>query len=376
MRASETNPPAPPTRRTIARSIALTVASIAVYAVAAGAQQSTGTTPTAGSVLIRNVRLFDGERVVQTTSVLVTNGRITRVGSSITAPAGTPVIDGTGKTLVPGFIDSHTHSWGTALRDAAVFGVTTALDMFTEPNSAAEFRRLDGTAAGRETADFRSAGVLATAPKGHGTQFGVPIPTITSPKDAQSFVDARLAEGSDYIKIVYDDGRAYSLTVATIDKQTLKALIDATHARRKLAVVHIGDQGSARDAIEAGADGLVHLFADRAPDADFAKLVAGRKAFVIPTLTVIESVAWGKGGEELAKDARLAPYIRAENLDGLKRTFPPRAGSTRTFAGQSRRCVSSTPPAFRSSPEATHPTRAPRTGQAFTASSSCSCRPA
>ena len=91
MRASETNPPAPPTRRTIARSIALTVASIAVYAVAAGAQQSTGTTPTAGSVLIRNVRLFDGERVVPNTSVLVTDGRIARVAPLDHRASGTPV---------------------------------------------------------------------------------------------------------------------------------------------------------------------------------------------------------------------------------------------------------------------------------------------
>ena len=34
------------------------------------------------------------------------------------------------------------------------------------------------------------------------------IPTIASAADAQAFVDARIAEGSDYIKIVYDDGAA------------------------------------------------------------------------------------------------------------------------------------------------------------------------
>ena len=297
----------------------------------AGAQQPAGTSGTTGTVLIQNVRVFDGELVIRRASVLVSNGRIDRVAPSISAPAGAQVIDGTGKTLVPGFIDSHTHSWGTALRDAAMLGVTTVLDMFTEPNSATQFRSLDGTPDGRDQADFRSASVLVTAPKGHGTQFGVPIPTITSPNDAPAFVDARVAEGSDYIKIVYDDGHTYGLRFATLDKPTMQAVVRAAHARNKMAVVHIGDLAGARDAIEAGANGLVHLFVDSMPDAGFAKMVASRKAFVVPTLTVLESVSARKGGETVATDPRLAPYIRSENANGLKMTFPAGSGPARNY---------------------------------------------
>src|SRR5688500_3628600 len=122
------------------------------------------------------------------------------------------------------------------------------------------------------------------------------------------------------------------MTTPTVDKATLSAVVSAAQARRKLAVVHIGDLAGARDAIEVGANGLVHLFVDSAPDAGFAKAVAARKAFVVPTLTVLESVSSRKGGgESVAKDARLAPYIRVENAQGLKTTFPSRPGSTRTF---------------------------------------------
>src|SRR5687768_7184162 len=220
--------------------VSFAVATVVFSAAAAGAQQATTQVgAVSGSVLIQNVRLFDGERVVPRTSVLVTDGRIARVAPTINAPAGTPTVDGTGKTLLPGFIDSHTHSWGTALRDAAVLGVTTVLDMFTEPKAAADLRRLDGTPAGSGVADIRSASVLVTAPKGHGTQFGVPIATITSPAEAPAFVDARLAEGSDYIKIVYDNGRTYGMTTPTVDKATLSAVVSAAQARRKLAVVHV-----------------------------------------------------------------------------------------------------------------------------------------
>jgi len=305
----------------------LPIAIVSLLAATASAQGTPPQNAVDGSVLIRNVRVFDGERVMPKTSVLVMNGKIARIAPSISAPEWTPVVDGSGKTLLPGLIDSHTHTWGTALRDAAALGVTTVLDMFTDPTTAADFRKLDGTAAGRETADFRSAGVLVTAPKGHGTEYGMAIPTITSPGEAQAFVDARIAEGSDYIKIVYDDGHTYGIKFATIDKPTMKAVVDAAHARRKLAVVHIGGLAGARDAIDAGANGLVHLFVDSMPDASFAKLVAARKAFVIPTLSVLESISWGDGGKLIAKDPKLAPYIAAANVQSLEQTFPKRAGS-------------------------------------------------
>lgn len=324
----------PPIRRLGRHELALVLAtSTLVAAASVDAQQATRQEgPIDGSVLIQNVRLFDGDRVIGKTSVLVTNGRITRLAPSIPAPSGVPVIDGSGKTLLPGLIDSHTHTWGSALRDAAVLGVTTVLDMFTDATSAADLRRLDGTAGGRDMADFRSAGVLATAPKGHGTEYGLTIPTLTTPAEAQAFVDARLAEGSDYIKIVYDDGHTYGIKFATLDKATMKAVVDAAHARKRMAVVHIGDLAGARDAIDVGANGLVHLFVDSTPDAEFAKRVAAHNAFVIPTLSVLESVSWGDGGKLIAKDPKLAPYIPAANVQTLETTFPKRAGPARNLA--------------------------------------------
>jgi imidazolonepropionase-like amidohydrolase len=320
----------PPQRgtRAIRRAGALAaLLSALTPALPAGAQQADAS----GTVLIQRVRVFDGETVIPRTSVLVRDGRIALIAPMIKVSGDVPLVDGEGKTLVPGLIDSHTHSWGTALRDAAALGVTTVLDMFTEPKLAAEYRRVQGTSEGRDLADFRSAGVLATSPKGHGTEYGIPIPTISSPGEAQAFVDARLAEGSDYIKIIYDDGHAYGMKIPTIDKATMKAVIDAAHARHKLAVVHIGDENGARDAIEAGADGLAHLFVDRGPDADFAALVKSHRAFVIPTLTVLESIAGEQGGATLVKDARLAAFIPPDNAANLARGFGMPKSASRTL---------------------------------------------
>ena len=278
------------------------------------------------TTLFRGVRVFDGARMLPPQDVLVESGRIARMGRGFKVPGGATTIDGGGRTLLPGLIDAHTHTWGDASRTALMFGVTTELDMFTDARAAraARAEQAAGKATGR--ADLLSAGTLVTAPKGHGTEYGMTIPTITAPESAQAFVDARIAEGSDYIKIVYDDGHTYGLALPTLDQATMRAVIAAAHARGRLAVVHIGALAAARDAIDAGADGLVHLFVDREPDAAFGAFVAAHRAFVTPTLTVLMSITGSAGGATLASDARITPFLSNPDRTVLTQGFPRRAG--------------------------------------------------
>ena len=283
-------------------------------------------------LLFHDVRLFDGVHVTQHRDVLVRDGRIAGVGATIGAPAGAEIIDGAGKTLLPGLIDSHTHTWADALSTALVFGVTTELDMFTDYHWAAQMRaeQRDGKANAR--ADLYSAGTLVTAPKGHGTEYGMAIPTITNPDSAQAFVDARIAEGSDYIKLILDDGHAYGMSLPTLSDATLRAVIAAAHKRGKLAVVHIGDLAGARQAIAAGADGLMHLFVDREPDREFGRFAAAHHVFVVPTLVVLESITGTGGGAPLATDPRTSPYLSVAEKKMLTTGFPQRPNSTVSYA--------------------------------------------
>lgn len=274
-------------------------------------------------VLFRNARVFDGEAVLPSgTEVYVDGTKIVALGKALTVPQGTEIVDAKGKTLLPGFIDAHTHAFGDALADALMFGVTTELDQFTAASQAAAWRKEQASGNVSDRADIFSAGTLVTAPGGHGTEYGLPIATIKAPEEAVAFVDARIAEGSDWIKIVYDDGSAYGMKTPTIDLPTMRAVIAATHARGKLAVVHIGTLAAARQALDAGADGLVHLFVDRAPDAEFGAYVARKKAFIIPTLSVLQSVTGVPHGATLQKDARLSPYVNATSQRGLGGAFP------------------------------------------------------
>jgi imidazolonepropionase-like amidohydrolase len=267
----------------------------AAFATAASAQ------PASQPLLIEHVRVFDGTRNLDDRSVLVEGGIIRSVATRIPRPPEAIVVDGAGKTLLPGLIDAHTIG-EASLQQAPIFGVTTDLDMFTDPAAAASIKKRQSGGDLLDYADLRSAGYLATVPGGHGTEYGLKVPTLTRPEEAQAWVDARIAEGSDYIKV-------------------LKALADAAHKRGKLVVAHIGSLQQALDAIDAGVDGLAHLFAGPASSPDFGRIAASHHIFVVPTLTVLNTICATSFDSELANDPRLKPYLPAAAITAMQAHF-------------------------------------------------------
>lgn len=277
--------------------------------------------PIAGnSFVVRDVRVFDGNAVGERTNVVVRDGRIVSVGRS-RPPVGLPVIDGSGRTLLPGLIDSHGHVGSEiSLRDATRFGVTTVLDMLTrvEVVRAHQGRRTQSDRT--DLADMWSAGLPATSPRGLGTQFGFPVPTISGPEEAQAFVRARVAEGSDYIKILYEPSSAPIFT--TISRETLAALVAAAHGEGVLAVVHVSSLEGARDAVAVGADGLAHGFSDALIDYALVRQIAARRMFVNPTLSITGAFQGQGLGPALATDPRLSPWITDAQRRGLMAPAP------------------------------------------------------
>ncbi|WP_338869461.1 amidohydrolase family protein [Spirosoma sp. SC4-14] len=67
--------------------------------------------PKAETVLVKNATVWTNEKegILTNTDVLVTDGKISKVGKNLTAPANANVIDGTGKHLTTGIIDEHSH---------------------------------------------------------------------------------------------------------------------------------------------------------------------------------------------------------------------------------------------------------------------------
>jgi imidazolonepropionase-like amidohydrolase len=303
------------------------MSTIVAKAAVAAAGLSLSCLALGAATLVQDVRVFDGKAVHERRSVLFDDARVVDADFRGSAPAGARIVKGAGRTLLPGLIDAHTHAF-RQFDLPVLFGVTTQIDMFTAVPVMQDAKR--SMAAGRHAgqADLFSAGTLATAPGGHGTQFGVPIPTLSSPGEAQAFVDARIAEGSDFIKIVLEAGGHGAGAMNSLDIATATALIEAAHRRGKLAVVHVSTEKDARAALDAGADALVHLFLGAAPDAtavdSLARLAKRKNAFVIPTFTVMESMA-GVHSDDLLGDADLAALVGREGATTLKARYGQQA---------------------------------------------------
>ncbi|MEU7898713.1 amidohydrolase family protein [Nonomuraea sp. NPDC049152] len=259
----------------------------------------------------REVRVFDGQNVLPSAHVTVADGLIISVGAAQPSPA-VEVIEGRGATLLPGLIDAHAHVFPGDLEQAAVFGVTTVLDMMADPVQAAGLRA--AAAAAPDLADLRTAGTAATVPGGYGwylvVEMGLlpPFPTLADPAQADAFVAERLAEGSDYLKILIDDGSTVGMPTPSMSKEAVHALVAAAHDRGWIAVAHALSAESARMAAVAGADVLGHLFVDR-PDPELADELAERGTVVVPTLAVLGELFGRPRGRRLAADPRVAPYL-------------------------------------------------------------------
>ena len=272
--------------------------------------------------VITHVRVFDGENLIPADTVIFINGRIEAAGKNLPVPPGASVVDGRGQTLLPGLIDAHVHTLSLDnLKQCLVFGVTSVVDMFTDVKSMQHIKQLQAAGQAGDMAFFVSSGTLATVPKGHGTEYGLSIPTLTRPEEAAAWVETRLAEGSDFIKIIVEDGGGLGVALPTLGPETVRALIQEAHRHGKMAIVHATTLRNFLDAVQAGADGLAHLYFEEAFDPDLGRILARHKAFVIPTLTVLNGIAGLASGKILLEDPRLSPYLKPVDLKNLKAAF-------------------------------------------------------
>ncbi len=305
------------------------LAAVLAAAVAFPRQSQRGTAPAApavpsGEFAIRDVRVFDGESVIDAATVVVREGRIAAVARDAAAPGGLPVVDGAGRTLIPGLIDAHVHAFGTAQRDMPRFGVTTGLDMHGTPERLAALRAQRAAFDDTAQADLWAAGFAITAPGGHGTQYGFPVPTVEADTDIDAFIAARIDEGADFIKLIVEDLSAYDAAhpMPTLSAEQVARAIAATHARERLAVAHVSTLRDARHAIDAGADGLAHVFIDAIADDAVIAAMRERDAFIVPTLAVVAAMSAPGDVPALSDDAHLGPMLTAEQRGTLRARFP------------------------------------------------------
>jgi len=309
----------------------LLITSLLCNALSASAQTTSGVQPTVppknSRVVFHNVDVFDGYRMLRSRTVTIAEGMIESVtAASETAPSAdgsaSDAIDGRGMTLLPGLIDAHVHIGGgeQPLEQAAALGVTTVLDMWGDPKLLAPLEKEIAHGEHPNAADFRTAGAGATVPNGHPTEIGgPPIPTLKPEEDVQAFVDARFAEGSDYLKIMYEHA------FPTLSVEQLRALVLAAHKRNKLAVAHESKQFEGLAEMQAGVDGIEHIFDDMPISREFIETAVATHMVFTPTLSIVQAVGGDPSGSALATDPRFEQYLLGWALHILTVKLPPEA---------------------------------------------------
>jgi imidazolonepropionase-like amidohydrolase len=196
---------------------------------------------------ITNVRVFGGERLREPATVVLEDATI-----SARTPAdgalNADVVDGGGGTLLPGLIDTHAHVDKVSQLEApASWGVTTMLDMGHK-----DLANLATLRNGHGLPTFKSAGNPASAPDSvFVRKMGFSASTtVTGPEDAARFVAERVAEGSDYIKILVEDPKIPG--TRALGAETVAALVAAAHGAGLTTVAHVVSADTMTTAVRTG----------------------------------------------------------------------------------------------------------------------------
>ena len=223
-------------------------------------------------VAFTNVRVIDGTGAPAREGqvVVVRDGRIAALGSvgSTTVPTGAMVIDGAGKTLIPGLVMVHEHLYypaggGTYGNYTESFtrlylaGGVTAMRTGGNMNGFSELNMAKAVNRGDKAGPW----IDATAPYLNGPNNFSQMQVLRTPAEAKRFVDFWIDQGATSFK-------AYM----QISREVLKAGIDAAHARGIKVTGHLCSV-TYREAADLGIDNLEHgilastdFVADKKPD--------------------------------------------------------------------------------------------------------------
>ena len=286
--------------------------AILICATACTAQAQTVTTAITGGTLVNS----DGSAPVPDGVIVMRNGRIVAAGSSATVsvPKNAKTIDAKGKWIVPGYVDAHVHFF----QSGGLYTRPDGLDLRKVVPYEQEIADIKANLADT-FARYLASGITAVADVGgpmwnfevrdraeasaHAPHVAVtgplistwkppvlsdaadpPIIAATSPDHARELVRHELPKKPDYVKIWY------VVRKGETPQQFLpivSAVIDESHKHGVRVAVHATELETARAALSAGADILVHGVDDKPVDPDFIALLHKRNAIYSTTLTVM-----------------------------------------------------------------------------------------
>ncbi|MET0212139.1 MAG: amidohydrolase family protein [Vicinamibacterales bacterium] len=296
--------------------------------------------------LFEGARLIsgDGSAPLDNAAILVDGETIVKIGKKgeVQLPSGARRVDLTGKTVIPGLVAAHGHV-------GYLKGITFSADNYTRENIIDHLNRYlyygivavmsTGTDPGdlpyqlrnesHPGALFRTAGRGLAAPNAStGNQamrnaaYG-----ISTDEEARRAVRELAAQKADFVKIWVDDRNR---TVQKLSPALYRAVIDEAHRNGIRVMAHVFYQSDARDLVEAGVDGFLHLVRDEEMDDALVRMMKEKRVFVTPNLGTSEAGMY-VGNPAWLDDPRLAETATPAMIRKVAEVYDARAASRRTF---------------------------------------------
>jgi imidazolonepropionase-like amidohydrolase len=325
----------------VALATSLAVGSLATVSAAVQPAEAPAKAPVTA---LRAARLWDGHAAAPIADgvVMIAAGRISAVGAGLAIPEGARVVDLGDATLLPGFIDAHTHvtaEMGANFLETFYDGLRQTLPERAIHSTVYAKRLLDAgftTIRNVGADDWLDVGLRDAIADGYvpgprmlvsahalgargghcddggfpegtfGEESGIKDGIAAGPDQFRDAVRYQIKYGADVIKVCATGG-VLSLNDAVdapqVTQPEMDAIVDEAHRLGRKVAVHAHGAEGAKVAIRAGADSIEH---GSFLDDEAIQMMKQRGTWLVPTLLAGEYATKGPGA------ASLPPAVRAK----------------------------------------------------------------